>query len=419
MPVISVGVDHDHATLELLEAVTVPDAEVHKVLAALRTHDDLGELVLVSTCLRTEVYAEVERFHGAVDAITAVLAERAGLAPDELAGSITVHFDRGVPAHLFAVAAGLRSTVPGETEVLGQLRRALERAEQEGTAGAELTELFRRALAAGRRARSETAIARGTTSFAHATVQLAADHLGTLDGRSVVVVGAGQLATGLLEALTEGRRGAPRRVVVANRTASSAASLAARTTSEAIEVVGVGLTDLAASVHGADLLVTAAEADGHLVSAATVAEAARPLLVIDLGMPRAVDAEVGAIDGVDLFDLAHLHGVIDAALRDRHDELEAAEGIVIDEVARYLEARRARGAAPVVTELRARLEELRISELERSSAELSEAERERIELVTKALVAKIAHDPTVALRESAGTDRGQRLADAVRTLFGL
>jgi glutamyl-tRNA reductase len=419
MPVISVGVDHDHASLELLEAVTVPDADLHKVLAALRAHQDLGELVLVSTCLRTEVYAAVERFHGAVDAITSVLAERAGLSTDELAAAISVHFDRGVPAHLFAVAAGLRSAVPGETEVLGQLRRALERAEEEGAVGPELTDLFRRALVAGRRARSETAIARGTTSFAHATVQMAADRLGSIEGRTVVVVGAGQLASGLVEALVEGRRGSPERVVVANRTEASASALAVRTSSSRTPVKGVGLDHLATALEGTDLVVTAVGSDGHLLSASMLGGARRPLLVVDLGMPRVVDGDVGALEGVELLDLDHLRGVIDAALRERREELDAATLIVDDEVERHLEAKRARSAAPVVTELRARLEELRRTELARSSGELTDAEREHLELVTRALVAKIAHDPTVALRESAGTDRGQRLADAVRTLFGL
>jgi glutamyl-tRNA reductase len=419
MPVISVGVDHDHASLELLEAVTVPEADWHKVLAALRSHEDLSEVVLVSTCLRTEVYAAVERFHGAVDAITSVLADRARVSSDELTGSMSVHFDRGVPAHLFAVAAGLRSAVPGETEVLGQLRRALVRAEEEGTAGPELTELFRRALAAGRRARTETAIARGTTSFAHATVQMAAERLGSLDGLAVVVVGAGQLATGLVETFVDGRLGRPALVVVANRTEASAAALAARTTSPTTTVEGVGLEGLAQALHGAALVVTAVEADAHVVTSVMLAEARRPLLVVDLGMPRAVDTDVGQLDGVELFDLAHLRGVIDSALKDRTDELAAAAVIVDEEVERHLDAKRERGAAPVVTELRARLEELRRAELARSATELTDDERARLDLVTKALVAKIAHDPTVALRESAGTDRGQRLADAVRTLFGL
>jgi len=419
MAVISVGVDHEHAPLTLLEAVTVPESEWHKVLVALTAIDDLTEVVLVSTCLRTEVYAVVERFHGAVDGITAALAEQAGVDSAELAESTAIHFDRGVPAHLFAVAAGLRSAVPGETEVLGQLRRALERAEAQGTAGPELTELFRRALSAGRRARSETAIARGTTSFAHATAAMAADRLGSLDGRTVVVIGAGQLATGLVEGLVEGRRGVPARVVVANRTLASARALAERDPGRVTAIDLVGLED---ALVGADLVVTAVEADHPVVTASMLARVGRPVLVVDLSMPRTVAVEAASLPGVTLLDLAHLRDVVNTALRDRHDEIEAAEAVVDDEVGRHLESRRVRGAAPLVTELRARLEALRAAEVARAQGgldALTDEQRAAVEQLTKALVAKIAHDPTVALRESAGTDRGQRLADSARTLFDL
>jgi glutamyl-tRNA reductase len=419
MAVISVGVDHDHATLEVLESVTVPDAQWHKALAALSALEDLDEVVLVSTCLRTEVYAVIERFHGAVDGITAVLAERAGIDPEALVPSVSVHFDRGVPAHLFAVAAGLRSAVPGETEVLGQLRRALERASDEGAAGPELNELFRRAISAGRRARSETAIARGTTSFAHATVAMAAERLGTLEGRSVVVVGAGQLATGVVEGLVEGRRGVPAQVVLANRTVSTARELAGRDPSL---LRAVGLDELGDALVGADLVISAVESDRTIVTMAMLESLGRPSLVIDLGMPRTVEHDGRRIDDVTLLDLAHLRDVVEAALSDRRDELASAEELVVEEVDRFLEDRRARSAAPLVTELRARLEELRAAELARSATELgalTEEQRSRIDQLTRSLVAKIAHEPTVALRESAGTDRGQRLADSVRTLFDL
>ncbi|HEV3213492.1 MAG TPA: glutamyl-tRNA reductase [Acidimicrobiales bacterium] len=419
MAVISVGVDHEHAPLALLEAVTVPAAEWHKVLVSLASLEDVAEVVLVSTCLRTEVYAVIERFHGAVDGITAILAERAGVDATELTESTALHFDRGVPAHLFAVAAGLRSAVPGETEVLGQLRRSLEHAEAERVVGPELTELFRRALATGRRARAETAIARGTTSFAHATVAMAAARLGSLESRSVVVVGAGQLATGLVEALAEGRRGAPSRVVVANRTLASARALAAR---DPERIAAVDLDALPTSLVGADLVITAVQADRPVVTAAMLAGVGHDVLVVDLSMPRTVAHEATSVPGVTLLDLAHLRDVVNAALRERHDEISAAEAIVEEEVGRHLESRRVRGAAPLVTELRARLEALRAAELARLGSELdalSDEQRAVVEQLTKALVAKIAHDPTVALRESAGTDRGQRLADSARALFDL
>ncbi len=418
MPVISVGVDHEHAEMELLEAVTVAEADLHKVAAGLRALEDLDEFVVLSTCLRIEVYAVIERFHGAVDGITSVLAERVGRNTDELTGSISVHFDRGVPAHLFAVASGLRSAVPGETEVLGQVRRALERAEELGTVGPELRELFRHALSAGRRARAETAIARGTTSFAHAAVDLVTARLGSLADRHVLVVGAGQLAEGILEALDDLGSASPAGLVIANRTAPAAQRLATGHD----HARGTGLDELGDELETADVLVAAVEADGHLVTASMLRDRTRPLLAVDLSMPRVVDAAAGELEHVELLDLAHLRGIVDTALRERHEELTAAEAIVDEEVARHLEARRARGAAPLITAFRSMLDELRTAELERASSDLrglTDEQRERIDQLTRALVAKVAHGPTAVLREVAGSDRGERLSEALRQLFGL
>jgi glutamyl-tRNA reductase len=233
------------------------------------------------------------------------------------------------------------------------------------------------------------------------------------------VIGAGQLATGIVEGLVEGRRGHPSGIVVANRTELAAHELAGRFPER---LLGVGLEALADSMVGADLVISAVESDQPLITTAMLEGVGRAVLVIDLGMPRTVAHDDTAVEGVTLLDLAHLRDVVETALRERREELADAEVLVVEEVDRYLEDRRARGAAPVVTRLRARLEELRIDELERTSAELSvlsDDDRARIDRLTKSIVAKIAHEPTVALRESAGTDRGQRLADAVRALFDL
>ena len=175
---ISLGIDHENASLDLLERVTVPEHEWSKVLRTLLSQRNIHEAVFVSTCLRTEVVAVIDRFHGAIDEITETLAQASKVDAAEFKEKLTVHFDRGVATHLFSVASGLKSVVPGEFEILGQLRRALELAQEEHTAGAELTELFQRALSSGRRVRAETSIARGTTSFAQASVSMALEELG-------------------------------------------------------------------------------------------------------------------------------------------------------------------------------------------------------------------------------------------------
>jgi len=187
-------------------------------------------------------------------------------------------------------------------------------------------------------------------------------------------------------------------------------------------VVAAGLDALGDAVKGADLVVSAVEADRPIISAATLADAGHDVLVIDLSVPRTVAHGAAEIPGVTLLDVAHLRDVVETALRERREEIAAAEAVVDTEVLRHLEARRERGAAPLVTALRARLETLRRTALEEGSGELAsmtDAQREALDRLTKAIVARIAHDPTVALRASAGTDRGQRLADAARALFDL
>ena len=172
---------------------------------------------------------------------------------------------------------------------------------------------------------------------------------------------------------------------------------------------------------GADLVISAVETDAPVVSREMLEGVGNEVLVVDLGMPRTVEHD-RSVASVTLLDIGHLRDVVEAALSDRRDELAAAEALVTEEVGRYLEDRRARGAAPLVTELRARFEALRAAELDHADADLaglSADQRARVDQLTRAVVAKIAHDPTVALRESAGTDRGQRLAEAVRALFGL
>ena len=413
MALISVGVDHEHASLDFLERTTVPEHEWSKVLRTLVAQPNVHEAVFVSTCLRTEVVAVVDRFHGALEEVTATLAQSAGLDPAEFADHLTVHFDRGVAAHLFAVAAGLKSVVPGEFEVLGQLRRALELAVEEGAAGRGLDELFHRAIASGRRVRTETTISRGSTSFAQAAVGWALEELGAeLAAADVVVVGAGQLAAGVVRGLLD----APARVgrvTVLNRGVARAESLATdvadpRVTSATLDAMGDALAT-------ARLVVTALETPTPVIIADHVAGRTTPLLIIDLAMPRAVESRVGEIESVRRVDISDLRERVERALGDRREAVEQARGLVAFDVERFLADQRARGAAGIVSDLRSRLEQIVDNELD----SLDDAERARVEEIVRAVVAKIAHQPTVALKEAAGTDRGARLTEATRTLFDL
>jgi len=417
---ISVGIDHEHAPLDLLERATVVELEWGRVLAALLANKNINEAVFVSTCLRTEVYATIELFHGAVDEIVATLAVATGVSSDELQPHLTIHFDRGVPNHLFQVAAGLKSVVPGEHEVLGQLRRALERADEEHAVGPNLAELFRRSLSTGRRVRSETAIARGSTSFAQATVHMAENELGdSLIGARAVIVGAGQLASGVLRSLRDSKF-ALGEIIIVNRTLERAEELASGVDDSRVSVTA--LENIGAAVQGARLIVTAIEATDTVLREHHFEEKTTEVLIMDLAMPRVVDVSVDDLPGVERRDISHLGVIVNKTLADRHTLVDEALGIVEQEVEKFHHDMRSRGAAAIVMELRDHLEMLREKEVERRLADLSdlsEEQRERVVSLTRSLVAKIAHAPTLALKDASGTDRGQRLSEATRNLFDL
>ena len=423
MSVVLVGLDHRMAPLELLEKVAIADHDLDKVVADLRGYANFSELVVLSTCLRTEIYAVVERFHDAVSEITDALADHAGLTASSLGTSLTIAYDYDVATHLFSVASGLESSVPGETEVLGQVRRAHERALEDQVSGPILNELFRSAVHAGKRVRTETPISRGATSFAQAAVAMAADHLGgSFAGKTIALVGAGDLGAGVIEAIVSRDPDAPpAAVLVANRTIERATELIGALDAPSTDLRAMALEDLSAALNDVDLLVAAIDADGFLLTYEDLSGRERPLLIVDLGVPRNIDPMARSLDEVSLVDVSDLGRRVKATLESRRDEIDAANRIVNDEVHRYRDVARARGAAPVVASLRSRFEELRTTELERRRSEFSDLDDEqwlKIDALTKSMFAKVLHEPTVVVRDTAGTPRGERLVDALRTLFG-
>ena len=300
MSVIVVGVEHDSAPLELLERVAVTESALPKALATLRDRSNLSEAVVLSTCLRTEVYAVVERFHDGVADLQDFLATVGGSSVEGLADSLTVRFDDDVAHHLFTVAAGLDSAVLGESEVLGQVRRAWEKAQLEQVSGPVLGALFRHAVEVGKRVRSETAIARGITSLSHGAVALAAGRRdGGLAGTRILVIGAGEMGEGVAQAL-DGHRAAS--VVVANRTPDrSRAVVSCLPSTVADEVRAATLDELDSLLASSDVVFTSVGTTHPIVDRAMLAAAVAgrhvepALLVVDLGVPRNVEPAAAAL----------------------------------------------------------------------------------------------------------------------------
>ncbi len=427
MSVVVVGLQHTQAPLSLLEAATVADGDLHKVLSALGHRRNVQEAVVLSTCLRTEVYAVVDRFHDAVAEIFEVLSDHSGVSTEELSVHASIRFDDDVTSHLFAVTSGLESAVTGESEVVGQVRRAYEKAQEEGTCGPVLSALYRHALETGKRVRTQTGIGKGTTSFAYAAVTVARgdDRQGLRDMR-VVVVGAGEMGLGVCRALSEiPGEDAPQSVVVVNRSLARAEALVRQAAGGRPVMRAAPLHRVNEELVASDVVLAAVAAESHVLRAADFARIARmaaPRLVIDLGVPRNVDPAVADLPGVTLYDMDALSALVARALGDRAEESVAAWAIVSEEVERYRTASRQRGAAPIIASLRSRLESLRVAELERHRAQLAdltESEREQVDHASRAAMAKKLHEPTDLMKEKAGTPRGERLVEALRILFDL
>jgi glutamyl-tRNA reductase len=420
--VVVVGLNHRTVPLGVLERMTVSDARLPKALADLGSRDNLGEAVVLSTCMRTEIYAVADRFHGAVQDVRNFLSELSGCAAEEFADHLYSFYEEAAVSHLFKVASGIDSAVVGETEILGQVKEAWERAQAEGACGPVLGNLFRHAVEVGKRVRSETAISRGTTSVSQAAVQMAAEHLGAggLDGRTILVLGAGEMGEGMAVALA-GSVGSGQ-VLVVNRTRARAVALAKRVGGRAVD-----FGSLAAALLEADVLLTSTGSPSVLIDAGEMepvlaARAGRPLLVVDIAVPRDVDPGVRALEGVTLLDMDDLRAFVEIGMAERRREVPRVQAIIAEEVERHAATSSAREVAPLVVALRETGERVRQAELERFKARLdrlSPEDRQAVEALTKGMVAKLLHEPTVRLKDAAGSPRGDRLADALRALFDL
>jgi glutamyl-tRNA reductase len=418
--VVVVGLNHRTVPLEILERMTVNDAQLPKALQDLTDREHITEAVVLSTCMRTEIYAVAARYHGAMSDVRNFLSSWSDADPDSFTDHLYSYYEDGAANHLFQVAAGIDSAVIGEGEVLRQVRHAWEMARRQKAAGSVLTRLFRHAIEVGKRARSETAITRGITSLSQAAVAMAGDRLGSLAGRTVLLVGAGEMGEGMVQSLAA----VPGigRTLVANRTWAKAAQLAQRIGGTPVELVG-----LTSALEEADVVLTSTGAPGILIEAADLeavlpARGRRPLLVVDIAVPRDVDPLVGHLPGVTLLNMDDLKAFVDAAMAERRKEIPAVSRIIAEEVERFSDLSAEREMAPLVSALRERAERVRTAELDRYRARLaalSDTQRAEVEALTRSLLAKVLHEPTVQLKEAAGSLQGEALAEAVRVLFNL
>ncbi|MGH2913628.1 MAG: glutamyl-tRNA reductase [Solirubrobacteraceae bacterium] len=415
---LAIGVSHRTAPVEVRERLALPDARATEFLRDLHGATEVHEAVAISTCNRTELYLVVGDPVEAESTVLAMFAGQAGIRPTELAGRIYSHRNCDAARHLYRVVSGLDSMLIGEAEVQGQVKRAYESALTHETAGPLTSRLFRAALQTGKRVRTDTAIGEGQLSLPGAAVALAREQLGALSGRRVVIVGTGETSELAAAALADS--GAVP-VFVANRRRDRAISLARRYRGSSVR-----LDELPEALLGADIVV-AATASPHLLlevdelAGVMSSREGRPLLLIDLAVPRDIDAACGELDGVTLYDIDDLQAVANRNRKVRQAEARRAEGIIEEEIQRFAVWLGSLEVLPTLAALRAHATSIaeRVVEENRGRWEsASERDLERIDAVARAVVNRLLHEPTAQMKDMRDDRVHARMA-LVRELFGL
>tara|TARA_B100001996_G_scaffold75943_1_gene56084 strand:- start:351 stop:1610 length:1260 start_codon:yes stop_codon:yes gene_type:complete len=417
--IVVVGLNHKNVPLEILERMTIQKTDLPKALADLTSREHVTEAVVLSTCNRIEVYAFAEKFHGGYEDIRNFFAETTHVAPEDFSDYLTGLYDVDAVRHLFAVASGLDSVVLGENEILGQVRVAWEAAAEESTVGPVLNPMFRHALQVGKRVRTETEISQKTTSVSQAAVAMAEQRLGGLSDRRVLVVGTGEMGEGLARALNGG---GVSEILVANRTWENAVQVADRLQGKPVE-----LNELPKHLAEIDVLLTSTGASSVILEHGDLNDVMRErldreLLVVDIAVPRDVDPAAGEIDGVTLLDMDDLRAFAEEGIQARRREITGVQAIIDDELDSYVDESTARSVAPLVVGLRDRVTGITESEFSRFASKLEgldENQRKVVESLVTGVVGKLLHEPTVRMKDAAGTARGERLAEALRDLFNL
>ncbi len=414
MPITCIGLSHHTAPLEVRERHAFPASRMAEALVALGDYEAVKEAVMLQTCGRLEIYAELDDYENGVGQIKSFLANfRHGTTGYDIESYLYTRLGHLAVEHLFRVCTGLDSMLIGEAEILGQVKDAYVAAKRAKSLGRTLDRLFREALAAGKTARAQTRIGGESVSIATAAVEAARSRLATLEGKSILVIGAGKMGRTAVKRL---RQEGADRVIVANRTMSRSRGLVAEAGfGEAVE-----MPELVEALAVADVVVASTGASHFIVGeervrAAMARRSDRPLFIVDIAVPRDVDPAVASIDNVSLVDIDGLKSVVDERLDLRREAIPAVEEIIAEYVGRFENWYRARFAVPVIARLTQKAEAIRLAELERLLARcpnLSERERMLVTGMTLTIVSKLLHSAILKIQEKATLDHAEALSSA-------
>lgn len=420
MHIISIGLNHTSAPIQLRERLTFTEDQIRASLSRLscgHLSDNIAEMVILSTCNRTEIYAVSNQ--EIIPELEIFLSEARGVNQDEFSPHLHRHTDMEVSCHLFNVAAGLDSLVIGEPQILGQIVRALELSRGQNMAGPVLNRLFQAAIHAGKRARTETDISRNPASVSSMAASLAERVVHPIAEAQVVILGAGEMAELAVEALR--KRGA-NRILVINRTSERAHVIADRWSAQVATFENINT-----ALASADILISSTGAPHTILSSEMIRQAMearpqRPLFLIDIAVPRDIDPDAANIPQVKLYDIDSLNDKLEHSLAERMAEVPQVKAILDEELAVFTEYMKSLEMIPIIADIRQQAESIRKEMLEktlRRLPDLTDAERIRIEAMTQALVKQILHAPTNRLRAEASCPHAPEYAAVARTLFGL
>lgn len=420
VPLAIFGIDHHSASVALREQLAFQESELVSTLQQLKAAAGLTEAVILSTCNRVEITTMADDVAAVRERTLQFLSEWHAVPRPYFEPYVQTWYEREAIAHIMRVASGLESLVPGEKQILGQVKRATLAARDADMSGPVLTGLYDRALSCGRRVRTETEIARHPVSISHAAVRLAEDRLGSLQGRRFLLLGSGKMGTVTAKLL---HSAGASHFIVANRTAERARRLAVQ-----YEGTPITLDELPARLAEVDVVISSTAAPhailehGHFTDEVLAARNGAPLLLIDLAVPRDVEPAVGQLPNVSIVDIDGLQEVVEQSMALRNGERADAVAIVAEEVDSFVEWYRARRVAPTITAIRKTAEGIRQAEVEqalRRFDSLSEHEQEIIEMLSHRIVNKLLHEPTIRLREKAAEDEDELYSRIAEELFGV